>query len=66
MTQRLQHVLQLLLIHRHWQVGDVQVGGVLLLLLQGQEDRTAGRAGVGEEGERIEEGGGKRRGKDEK
>lgn len=47
MTQRLQHVLQLLLIHRHWQVGDVQVGGVLLLLLQGQEDRTAGRAEVG-------------------
>ncbi len=36
-TQGLQHVLQLLLIHRYWQVGDVKVGGVLLLLLQGQE-----------------------------
>lgn len=35
-TQGLQHVLQLLLVHRHRQVGDVQVGGVLLLLLQGQ------------------------------
>ena len=32
-TERLQHVLQLLLIHGYRQVGDVQVGGVLLLLL---------------------------------
>lgn len=36
-TQGLQHILQLLLIHGHWQVGDVQVGGVLLLLLQGRD-----------------------------
>lgn len=36
MTQGLQHILQLLLIHRHWQVGDIQVGGVLLLLLHRQ------------------------------
>ena len=32
-TKGLQHVLQLLLVHGHWQVGDVKVGGVLLLLL---------------------------------
>lgn len=37
MTQGLQHILQLLLIHRHRQVGDVQVSGVLLLLLRGRE-----------------------------
>lgn len=43
MTQRLQHILQLLLIHRHWQVGDVQVGGVLLLLLQCQRFRGVKR-----------------------
>lgn len=36
MTQGLQHILQLLFIHGHGQVGDVQVGGVLLLLLQGR------------------------------
>ena len=43
-TQGFQHVLQLLLIHRNWQVGDVQVGGVLLLLLKGQEfeEQTGG------------------------
>ena len=33
MTEGLQHVLQLLLIHGQRQVGDVEVGGVLLLLL---------------------------------
>ena len=32
-AQGLQHVLQLLLIHGYGEVGDVQVGGVLLLLL---------------------------------
>jgi len=33
LAKGLQHALQLLLIHRHRQVGDVEVGGVLLLLL---------------------------------
>ena len=37
LTEGLEHALQLLLIHGHWQVGDVQVGGVLLLLLKGKE-----------------------------
>lgn len=39
-TQGLQHVLQLLFIHRHWQVGDVQVCGVLLLLLPRQKGES--------------------------
>lgn len=34
LAEGLQHALQFLLIHRHWQVGDVQVGGILLLLLK--------------------------------
>lgn len=33
LTERLQHLLQLLLIHRQRQVGQVKVGGVLFLLL---------------------------------
>lgn len=33
LAEGLEHALQLLLIHRYWQVGDVEVGGVLLLLL---------------------------------
>ena len=34
LAEGLQHVLQLLFIHGQGQVGDVQVGGVLLLLLR--------------------------------
>lgn len=34
LTEGLQHALQLLLIHGQGQVGDIQVGRVLLLLLQ--------------------------------
>lgn len=33
LAEGLQHVFQLLLVHGHRQVGDVEVGGVLLLLL---------------------------------
>ncbi|TNN74511.1 hypothetical protein EYF80_015291 [Liparis tanakae] len=33
LAEGLQHVLQLFLVHREGQVGDVQIGGVLLLLL---------------------------------
>lgn len=38
LTEGLQHAFQLLLIHRERKVGDVQVGGVLLLLLQKERD----------------------------
>lgn len=34
LAEGLEHALQLLLVHGHRQVGDVEVGGVLLLLLQ--------------------------------
>lgn len=34
LAEGLQHVLQLLFVHRQGQVGDVQVGRILLLLLQ--------------------------------
>ncbi len=44
MTEGLQHVLQLLLIHGQWQVGDVKVGGVLLLLLFGDTVAQDGKS----------------------
>ena len=37
LAEGLQHVLQLLLVHGHGQVWDVKVGGVLLLLLNGEK-----------------------------
>ena len=37
LAEGLQHVLQLLLVHGHRQVWDVKVGGVLLLLLNGEK-----------------------------
>ena len=37
LAEGLQHALQLLLLHGDRQVGDVQVGGVLLLLLKPQK-----------------------------
>lgn len=37
LAKGLEHALQLLLIHWYWQVGDVEVGGVLLLLLRGEK-----------------------------
>lgn len=41
MTKRLQHVLQFLLIHGHWQVGDVKVSGILFLLLWKEKNTLA-------------------------
>lgn len=46
LAEGLEHALQLLFIHRHRQVGDVEVGGVLLLLLCG--DKGQGRIDHGE------------------
>ena len=48
LAEGLQHGLQLLLVHGHRQVGDVQVGGVLFLLLwerDGQGKRMSVRGG---------------------
>ncbi len=39
LAEGLQHVLQLLLVHGQRQVGDIQVGGILLLLLNGEKPR---------------------------
>lgn len=33
LSEGLEHAVELLFVHGHWQVGNVQVGGVLLLLL---------------------------------
>ena len=43
LSKRPQQPLQLLLVYRHRQVGDVQVGGVLLLLLLRERDREMNR-----------------------